>query len=342
MTARAVRHQAAPAATNVLAATCDDTPVATANATQAATSNASLASMSYVAPAPTSIAVTASTTNATPAATTSATPDATTSATPAPTTSAKPAPTTIAAPPPTTIAAPPSTTTVVDVLSTTIIDTTTTSTTTTQVSPIAAVLNDTVGGCSQLLATAPSSLANECFLDDMLGFTNLLIPKPKDTVLFDPSANPSSSELDSDDGISFFQKKAISNSLTNRCELGRTRSQSKSLEAGVSLSPEPTRKKSAAKAVKIKKGDLVYGHKGKIIPCWFPGTVVSIGKKGTLKVKFLAEFGQADCVSSNVMLFGEYATRKKTDVNKALFEVPKKISLNFKEAQQQAELVLLS
>ena len=335
MTARAVRHQAAPAATNVLAATCDDTPVATANATQAATSNASLASMSYVAPAPTSIAVTASTTNATPAATTSATP--------APTTSAEPAPTTIAAPPPTTIAAPPSTTTVVDVLSTTLIDTTTTtSTTTTQVSPIAAVLNDTVGGCSQLLATAPSSPANECFLDDMLGFTNLLIPKPKDTVLFDPSANPSSSELDSDDGISFFQKKAISNSLTNRCELGRTRSQSKSLEAGVSLSPEPTRKKSAAKAIKIKKGDLVYGHKGKIIPCWFPGTVVSIGKKGTLKVKFLAEFGQADCVSSNVMLFGEYATRKKTDVNKALFEVPKKISLNFKEAQQQAELVLLS
>ena len=84
----------------------------------------------------------------------------------------------------------------------------------------------------------------------------------------------------------------------------------------------------------------MYGGSGYALPKKV--TVLSIGKKGTYKVKFFAEFGQADCVSNNVMLYEEYAIRNKTDVNKALFIVPKKIGLNFTEAQLQASSFLKS
>ena len=150
---------------------------------------------------------------------------------------------------------------------------------------------------SQLLATAPSSPAIG-FLDDLLGFNASLIEKPKQDKLFDPSlpsSLPSSSAIDSgdsDDGTSLFKSTAMSKS-NNTYELRKTRSQSESL--------------SKESAIAFKKGELVFAHKGKVVPCWFPGVVESRNKNGSFKVKFLADFGQKDCVTSSMMSFKDYA-----------------------------------
>ena len=198
---------------------------------------------------------------------------------------------------------------------------------------------------SQLLATAPASPAQGGFLEDMLGFTESLLPIPKETVLFNPAA-PLSSEVESnsDDGTTFFKRTAMSKADDDRYVLPRTRSQSKSVDTARST-PVPStssNKAVAAPATKgtkggFSKGDVVYAHKGKVVPCWFPGVVSVKGKKGTYKVKFFADFGMEDCVTSNIMMYSEFTTRKEEGADKKLFEVPKKISLNFKEAQQQAE-----
>ena len=83
---------------------------------------------------------------------------------------------------------------------------------------------------------------------------------------------------------------------------------------------------------KLRPGDLVYAHKGKIVPFWFLGVVREKAKKGFFKIDFLAHFGQEICPIANIMQFGEYADKKQNDMNSKLFTVPKKFSLNFENA----------
>ena len=183
---------------------------------------------------------------------------------------------------------------------------------------------------SQLLSTASSSPAL-CFLDDLLGFTAGLMPKSKQAKLFDPNiiVQSSSSAIDSgdsdDDGTGLFKTTAMSKVDKNSYEIPRTRSQSNSLEY-------PNKAKKSPHKKSYKKGDLIYAHKGKVVPCWFPGLISSKGKNGTFRIQFLADFGQKDCVASSMMPFQDYATREVEDAEKKLFVVPKKLFINFSEA----------
>ena len=75
-------------------------------------------------------------------------------------------------------------------------------------------------------------------------------------------------------------------------------------------------------------GDLVFAHKGKTVPCWFPGKVVQKSKKG-FKVEFYAGLGKEDCVTGNMMLYSDYDQKKKTGSKSKLFQIPKKMEEDF-------------
>ena len=76
-------------------------------------------------------------------------------------------------------------------------------------------------------------------------------------------------------------------------------------------------------------GKVVVAHKGKLIPCWFPGKVEEKTSKGYL-VKFLAKFESEDCTMKNIMSFDEYLARKNETT--ALFRVPAKLKTDHEEA----------
>ena len=123
-------------------------------------------------------------------------------------------------------------------------------------------------------------------------------------------------ELTDDEGIATFKKAAMNH---DGYELPRTRSHSE-LEKSVS-------------SRRFIIGKLVYAHKGKLVPCWFPGVVEKKTKKG-YKIKFLAEFGFQDCVTSNMMMFDDYADLKEQDGGK-LFMIPERIESNFLAAKEE-------
>ena len=160
-------------------------------------------------------------------------------------------------------------------------------------------------------------------MEDILSFNAGLLPQVEQCKVFDPAAGMNGTDDDDsdDEGIKTFQNAALVHVDTNRYDLPRTRSQS--LEA-VSTKP---------KNAHFQVGQLVYAHKGRTVPCWFPGVVEANTKKG-FKVKFLGEFGVEDCVASNMMLFIDYTTRKEKDSSK-FYEVPEKIRHSFTEAQKK-------
>ena len=150
-------------------------------------------------------------------------------------------------------------------------------------------------------------------MDDILGFNAGLLPQVKQCKVFDPAVGLADTDEDSDDeGIKTFQQAAFKHVDKNRYDLPRTRSQS--LEVAT-ITP---------KKALFKVGQLVYAHKGKTVPCWFPGIVEANSKKG-FKIKFLGEFGVEDCVASNMMLFEDFTTRKEKDSSKKFYEVPENI-----------------
>ena len=123
-------------------------------------------------------------------------------------------------------------------------------------------------------------------------------------------------ELTDDEGIATFKKAAMNQ---DGYELPRTRSHSE-LE-----------KRAFSRRFVI--GNLVYAHKGKLVPCWFPRVVEKKTKKG-YKVKFLAESGFQDCVTSNMMMYDNYADLREQDGGK-LFMVPERIESNFLAAKEE-------
>ena len=135
----------------------------------------------------------------------------------------------------------------------------------------------------------------------------------------------SSMEDSDDDGTAVFRRQA------QECSPGyhipRTRSQNKAdLSMIEADGPENTQKKTL-----FGIGDFVFAHKGKMIPCWFPGTVQEQTKKG-FKVDFFAGFGQEDCVIGNMMPFLDYEQKKKNGAKSKLFQIPKKFEEDFVKA----------
>ena len=181
----------------------------------------------------------------------------------------------------------------------------------------------------------------------MLGFSDGLVSNSNGgQLLLDPDEDLNLDSTDSE-GTSHFKTQALKSKPANN--IPRTRSQTKAdlaSKEGLNTSVAeniPAQKLRLRHGVSVdtivdnitqtpKLGDLVYAHKGKNVPFWFPGVVRDKAKKGFFKVDFLADFGQEICPISNIMQFGLYAEKKKNYTNSKLFSIPKKFSLNFENA----------
>ena len=94
-----------------------------------------------------------------------------------------------------------------------------------------------------------------------------------------------------------------------------------------------TRSLSLSSGVEDLTGKVVFAHKGKTIPCWFPGKVLRKSKKG-YDVEFYASLGVETCTLRNVMSYEEYFLKKKE--NSPLFKIPTKLRQKFEEALKTA------
>ena len=80
--------------------------------------------------------------------------------------------------------------------------------------------------------------------------------------------------------------------------------------------------------------ELVFAHKGKTVPFWFPGKVLRKEAKG-YEIEFLTQFGTQVCSEKNVMFYDSYFLQKNN--SSALFKVPAKYKSKFQEALGVAE-----
>ena len=152
----------------------------------------------------------------------------------------------------------------------------------------------------------------------MFGFSNGLISKQQNLPILIPVSRNIEEESSDGEGTSQFLSQAMRGSPV--CPIPRTRSQTKADSAkvrGTDGKPAPI----------FAPGDLVFAHKGKIVPCWFPGVILEQGRKGLFKVNFLADFGQEFCSTSGLMHYDDFEARKRLEKNQKLFEVPKRLSL---------------
>ena len=134
--------------------------------------------------------------------------------------------------------------------------------------------------------------------------------------VFDPeSAADEDNDEESDEEGEVFRRKAIEMESSPR--MVKTRSQTSS----------------QSDVIKDLSGRVVFAHKGKAIPCWFPGKVLCKSKKG-YKVEFFSNLGVEICTLRNVMLYEDYFLRKSE--NSPLFKVPTKLKQKFQEALQSA------
>ena len=81
-------------------------------------------------------------------------------------------------------------------------------------------------------------------------------------------------------------------------------------------------------------GKVVVAHKGKMIPCWFPGTAKSICPKGVV-VEFFSNLGVHVFTQKNIMTYKEFKNMKKTST---LFKVPASFKERFDGAIASANL----
>ena len=73
---------------------------------------------------------------------------------------------------------------------------------------------------------------------------------------------------------------------------------------------------------------IVVAHKGKVIPCWFPGTVKSMCPKGYV-VEFFSNLGVHVCTRKNIMRYEEFCGKKKKS---ALYKAPSNLKERFDSA----------
>ena len=121
-------------------------------------------------------------------------------------------------------------------------------------------------------------------------------------------------DSDSDEGAIFRSKALSASNATGGVAMVRTRSQTKS------------------------RGDLtgkiVFAHKGKAIPCWFPGKIGKKTNKGYM-VDFFNQFEAHDCAEKNILLYDEFFLKKNE--KSALFKVPSKLKTSFENALSLAK-----
>ena len=91
-------------------------------------------------------------------------------------------------------------------------------------------------------------------------------------------------------------------------EMRRTRSQTKSLST-------------SATGLSLAEGDIVFAHRGRKIPFWWPGKIVRKQKRG-YKVEFFIQFGKEDCLSDNVVTPEQFEALKLKSANSKLFKIP--------------------
>ena len=180
----------------------------------------------------------------------------------------------------------------------------------------------------------------------MLGFSDGLVSNSNGgQLLFDPDEDLNLDSTDSE-GTSHFKTQALKSKPANN--IPRTRSQTKAdlaSKEGFNTSVAeniPAQKLRLRHGVSVdtivdnitqtpKLGDLVYAHKGKNVPFWFPGVVRDKAKKVFLELlifwQILAKKFVQYQTSCNL---GYMLRRKKNDTNSKLFSIPKKFSLNLK------------
>ena len=143
----------------------------------------------------------------------------------------------------------------------------------------------------------------------------------------------SSIEDSDEDGTEVFRRQA------QQCSPGytipRTRSHTKAdmSEADQADMPEKTTQETSPFSI----GGLVFAHKSRIIPCWFPGLVLEKSKKG-FKIEFYAGLGKEDCVTGNMMLYSDYDQKKKNGAKSKLFQIPKKMEEDFHVGMELASV----
>ena len=136
-----------------------------------------------------------------------------------------------------------------------------------------------------------------------------------DEEVFDPETFEKDISDESDEG-EMFRQKAFSATKETPLKMVRTRSQTSQSGSG------------------DMTGKLVFAHKGKTIPCWFPGRVLKKTKKG-IEVQFFTEFGLEVCTEKNIMLYDDYFL-KKAGSTSTLFKVPSKLQAQFDEGLKSA------
>ena len=91
-----------------------------------------------------------------------------------------------------------------------------------------------------------------------------------------------------------------------------------------------TRSQTGTEKVDLE-GKIVFAHKGKSVPFWFPGKVLKKTTKG-YEVEFFFRSGVKICTEKNIMPY----FMKKND-NSALFKIPAKYKIDFDEAMIVAD-----
>ena len=140
--------------------------------------------------------------------------------------------------------------------------------------------------------------------------SNIRSKDPRNDAVFDPErvgSDDSEVETDSDEGQAF-REKALLARKEPPANLVRTRSQTSSENDLV--------------------GKIVFAHKGKSVPFWFPGKVLKKTTKG-YEIEFLTRFGVEVCTSKNVMPYDYYFMNKGD--SSALFKIPAKYKRHLKK-----------
>ena len=133
----------------------------------------------------------------------------------------------------------------------------------------------------------------------------------------------SSNEDSDEDGTEVFRRKALQSSPGY--SIPRTRSHTK---ADMSQSDTGHADKTTQEKSPFAIGDTVFAHKGKTVPCWFPGRILEKSKKG-FKIQFYAGLGKEDCLTGNMMLYSEYQQKKMNASKSKLFQIQKKLEEDF-------------
>ena len=173
---------------------------------------------------------------------------------------------------------------------------------------------------SSILSVGLSSQAGSSSQGGLLGFLSCMpLSGLSHTVadeVFDPEQfGKDSDESDESDEGDAFRKKAFS-AGKSPARMVRTRSQT-----------------SQSNSVDMI-GKIIFAHKGKSIPCWFPGKVLKKTSKG-LEIEFFAQLGVQICTEKNTMLYDDFFL-KRGDSSSTLFKVPLNLKDKFEEGLKLA------